>query len=121
MKGKLGRDFDVSQGAEAAKLVALSILASIKAELGSLNGIKSVVKTLGLVNCVPEFEEQPKVMNGASDLFVQIWGETNGKGVRSALGTNSLPFNFPVEIEMIFELHRDVCGEGGCSTLRGCC
>jgi len=121
MKGKVGKDYDVKEGYEAGRLTALSILSTIKAELGSLDGIKCVVKTLGLVNCTPEFEETPSVINGCSDVFVQIWGGTNGKGTRSAIGTNALPFQFPVEVEMIFELHcepKEGCGRRGKD---GCC
>jgi len=87
--------------------VALTMLSTIKSQVGSLNNIKRVIKVLGMVNCTPDFLYHPKVINGASELFAEIWGEENGIGVRSAVGMGSLPDNIPVEIEAIFELFQD--------------
>src|SRR5690349_867464 len=103
--GRIGRDMDMETGKLAARQVGLTILSTIKANLGSLDKIKRVIKILGMVNCVPEFEKHPYIINGCSELFAQIWGEENGIGVRSAVGFGSLPDNIPVEIEALFELH----------------
>jgi enamine deaminase RidA (YjgF/YER057c/UK114 family) len=102
--GKLGRDVSVEEGQQAAQLVALNMLASIKEAIGDLDRIARVVKLLCLVNSDPEFGEQPAVANGASDLFVAIFGEERGKHARSAIGMGALPFQISVEIEGIFEL-----------------
>ena len=102
--GKLGREISVEEGQQSAQLVALNMLASIKQEIGDLDRIKKVVKLLCLVNSDPEFGEQPAVANGASDLFVAIFGEERGKHARSAIGMGALPFGISVEIEGIFEL-----------------
>ena len=102
-QGKLGRDFNVEQGYKFARSVGLALLAVIKAELGSLDRVKRVVKVLGMVNGVPEFTDQPKVINGCSDLFVEVLGE-RGRHARSAVGMGSLPNGIPVEIECIVEL-----------------
>lgn len=102
--GRIGADIDIEAGKLAAKQVGLTILATITQALGSLNKIKRVIKLLGMVNCTTDFREHPYVINGASELFVSIWGDDNGKGVRSAVGFGSLPGNIAVEIEMIFEL-----------------
>jgi enamine deaminase RidA (YjgF/YER057c/UK114 family) len=102
-KGKLGQDVDVERGYEAAQLVALNMLASLKAEIGDLDRVKRVVKLLGMVNCVPDFGQQPEVINGASDLLVDIFGE-RGRHARSAVGMASLPRGISVEIEMIVEV-----------------
>lgn len=102
-KGKLGRDLTVEDGYACAQTVALNLLASMKQTLGELSKVKRVVKVLGMVNAVPEFEDQPKVINGASDLFVDLWGEA-GRHARSAVGMGSLPMGIPVEIEMIVEV-----------------
>jgi len=102
--GKLGRDLSIEEGQRAAQLVALNMLASIKAEIGQLDRIARVVKLLCLVNSDPEFGEQPAVANGASDLLVQIFGEERGRHARSAIGMGALPFQIAVEIEGIFEL-----------------
>lgn len=104
MKGRVGKDMDEEQGKAAARQVGLTMLATIRAHLGSLDNIKRVIKVLGMVNAVPEFEKHPYVINGCSELFAAIWGEENGVGVRSAVGMGSLPGNIPVEIEAIFEL-----------------
>ena len=102
--GKLGREISVEEGQRSAQLVALNMLASIKQEIGDLEQIKKVVKLLCLVNSDPEFGEQPTVANGASDLFVAIFGDDRGKHARSAIGMGALPFGISVEIEGIFEL-----------------
>lgn len=104
MTGRVGSEVDMDFGKAAAQQTGLAILATLKAALGSLNRIKRVVKVLGMVNAVPEFGEHPKVINGCSELFLQIWGEENGVGVRSAVGMGSLPGNISVEIEAMFEL-----------------
>jgi len=104
MVGRVGIDVDIEQGKLAAKQVGLTILSTIKSNIGSLDKIKRVIKVLGMVNAVPEFEKHPYVINGCSELFAQIWGEDNGVGVRSAVGMGSLPNNISVEIEALFEL-----------------
>lgn len=103
--GRIGEDLDIEQGKLAARQVGLAMLATIKANIGSLDKVKRVIKVLGMVNCVSSFERHPYVINGASELFASVWGEENGIGVRSAVGMGSLPDNIPVEIEALFELH----------------
>ena len=103
IKGRIGKDMDQEAGKMAAQQVGLTILSTLKANLESLDKIKRVVKVLGMVNCVPEFENHPYVINGCSEFFAKIWGD-DGIGVRSAVGMGSLPDNIPVEIEAIFEL-----------------
>jgi enamine deaminase RidA (YjgF/YER057c/UK114 family) len=102
--GRIGKDMGMEEGKLAARQVGLAILATLKENLGSLNKIKRVVKVLGMVNCVPEFEKHPFIINGCSELFAEVWGTENGIGVRSAVGMGSLPDNIPVEIEAMFEL-----------------
>jgi len=102
--GRIGKDMNIDEGKLAARQVGLAILATLKANLGSFDKIKRVVKVLGMVNAVPDFERHPFVINGCSELFAQVWGEENGIGVRSAVGMGSLPDNIPVEIEAMFEL-----------------
>ncbi len=102
-QGKLGKDFNVEQGYKFARSVGLALLAVMQAELGSLDRVKRVVKVLGMVNGTPEFTDQPKVINGCSDLFVEVLGE-RGKHARSAVGMGSLPNGIPVEIECIVEV-----------------
>jgi enamine deaminase RidA (YjgF/YER057c/UK114 family) len=102
--GRIGKDMTQEEGKAAAQQVGLAILATLKKNLGSLNKIKRVIKVLGMVNCVPEFERHPYIINGCSELFAKVWGEENGIGVRSAVGMGSLPDNIPVEIEVMFEL-----------------
>jgi enamine deaminase RidA (YjgF/YER057c/UK114 family) len=102
--GRVGKDMNMEEGKLAARQVGLAILATLKENLGSLNKIKRVVKVLGMVNCVPEFEKHPFIINGCSELFAEVWGKENGIGVRSAVGMGSLPDNIPVEIEAMFEL-----------------
>jgi enamine deaminase RidA (YjgF/YER057c/UK114 family) len=103
--GKVGKDLNEAEAKQAAQQVGLAILATLKQELGSLDKIKRVIKTLGMVNAIPEFEKHPFVINGCSELFAKIWGDDNGIGVRSAVGMGSLPNNIAVEIEVLFELH----------------
>lgn len=103
--GRVGEDMDMEAGKLAARQVGLAMLATIKANLGSLNKVKRVIKVLGMVNATPDFERHPYVINGCSELFASVWGEENGIGVRSAVGFGSLPDNIPVEIEAMFELH----------------
>ncbi len=102
--GRIGKDMTPEEGKLAAQQVGLAILATLKKNLGSLNKVKRVIKVLGMVNCVPEFERHPFIINGCSELFAKIWGDDNGVGVRSAVGMGSLPDNIPVEIEAMFEL-----------------
>jgi hypothetical protein len=101
---KLGKDLDEEQGRHAARQCGLAILSSIKDHFGSLDKVKRVIKLLGMVNATADYEKHPIVINGCSELFVAIWGEDNGKGVRSAVGMGSLPGNVAVEIEAMFEI-----------------
>lgn len=103
--GRVGKELDMEQGKLAARQVGLTILSTIRSGIGSLDKVKRVIKVLGMVNCIPEFERHPYVINGCSELFAAIWGQDNGIGVRSAVGMNCLPDNIPVEIEALFELH----------------
>jgi len=103
--GKVGIDLNVDEAKLAARQVGLAMLATIKSNLGSFNKIKRVIKILGMVNAIPDFERHPFVINGCSELFAEVWGTENGVGVRSAVGMGSLPDNIPVEIEALFELH----------------
>ncbi len=102
--GRIGDDMDMDEGKLAARQVGLAILATIKANLGTLNKVKRVIKVLGMVNCTLDFKKHPFIINGCSELFAKVWGEDNGIGVRSAVGMGSLPDNIPVEIEALFEL-----------------
>jgi enamine deaminase RidA (YjgF/YER057c/UK114 family) len=102
--GRIGDEKDVEYGKLAARQVGLTILATLKKQLGSLNRIKRVIKVLGMVNAHKDFEKHPYVINGCSELFMEIWGVENGVGVRSAVGMGSLPNNISVEIEAVFEL-----------------
>jgi len=104
--GKLGSDLTTEQGYQAARVVALNMLANIRATLGSLDRIERVVKVLGMVNCTPEFNEMPKVINGFSDLFVELLGEARGRGARSAVGMAALPNQIAVEVEMVLQVSR---------------
>ena len=101
--GKVGKELTTTQGYEAARLTGISHLAVIRAELGSLNKVKRIVKVLGMVNCTEDFKDQPKVINGYSDLMVEIFGEKR-RHARSAVGVYALPFNIAVEIEAIVEI-----------------
>jgi enamine deaminase RidA (YjgF/YER057c/UK114 family) len=102
--GRIGKDMTMDEGKLAARQVGLAILATLTKNLGTLNKIKRVIKVLGMVNAVSEFERHPYVINGCSELFASVWGEENGIGVRSAVGMGTLPDNIPVEIEAMFEL-----------------
>ncbi len=95
---------DVEAGYEAARLTGMGMLATLKAELGSLDKVKRLVKLLGLVRCTDSFDQQPAVINGCSELFRDVFGEDAGVGARSAIGTNALPGTIAVEIEAIFEV-----------------
>lgn len=103
MTGRVGSDLTVEDGQQAARQVGLTILATLKATLGTLNKIERVVKVLGMVNATPDFQKHPFVINGFSQLMVDVFGE-KGKGARSAVGMGSLPNNIPVEVEVIFQL-----------------
>jgi enamine deaminase RidA (YjgF/YER057c/UK114 family) len=102
-QGKVGREYTAEQAYQHARSVGLDLLAVMRQELGSLDKVKRVVKVLGMVNAVPEFTDHPKVINGCSDLFVEVLGE-RGKHARSAVGMGSLPMGIPVEIECIVEI-----------------
>lgn len=102
--GRIGETMTAEDGKLAARQVGLAILSTIKTNLGSLDKVKRVIKVLGMVNCTPDFEKHPFIINGCSELFAKVWGEDNGIGVRSAVGMGSLPDNIPVEIEALFEL-----------------
>lgn len=103
--GRVGAELDQAAGAAAARLAGLAILATLRAELGSLDRVRRVVKMLGLVQCTADFQQHPAVINGASQLFADVFGQDDGVGARSALGVASLPLGVPVEIEAVFELH----------------
>lgn len=102
--GRIGQDMDMEEGKLAARQVGLAMLSTIRENIGSFDKIKRVIKVLGMVNCTPDFERHPYIINGASELFAAVWGQENGVGVRSAVGMGSLPDNIPVEIEALFEL-----------------
>lgn len=101
--GKLGADLNIKQGQEAARLAGIRLLAALQAELGDLGKVKRIVKVLGMVNATPDFTEHSQVINGFSDLMVEVFGE-RGKHARSAVGMGSLPKNLAVEIEMVVEV-----------------
>ncbi len=101
--GKLGKEVTIEEGYKTARNVSLNCLSSIRASLGSLDKVKRVVKLFGMVNCTADFKDQPKVINGASDLLVEVFGEA-GRHARSAVGMQALPNQIPVEIEMILEV-----------------
>jgi enamine deaminase RidA (YjgF/YER057c/UK114 family) len=103
IRGKLGKDLTVEQGYDAARQVMLNILQSIKGVIGDLDKVRRIVKVLGFVNCTEDFPDQPKVINGASDLLVALYGE-RGRHARSAVGMQQLPFGIAVEIEMVVEV-----------------
>jgi enamine deaminase RidA (YjgF/YER057c/UK114 family) len=101
LSGKLGVELDLEQGRAAARWVALHMLANVRLVLGSLDRVERVVKTLGMVNCAPDFGLHPKVIDGFSDLFVEVFGEERGRGARSAVGMAALPAQAAVEVEMV--------------------
>ena len=101
--GKVGGELTPEQGQEEARQVGLNMLATLRAEIGDLDRVRRVVKVLGMVNAAPDFRNHPKVIDGFSDLMVEVFGE-KGRGARSAVGMGSLPFQIPVEVEMIAEI-----------------
>ena len=105
--GKVGQDVDQVVGNAAARQTGLAMLATLKAHLGSLDKIKRLVKTFGMVNCVDDFTQQPAVINGFSELMKEVFGEDCGVAARSAIGVNSLPAGMTVEVEAIFELNAE--------------
>jgi enamine deaminase RidA (YjgF/YER057c/UK114 family) len=102
--GKLGAGVTIEQGREAARIVGLNMLANIRAALGSLDRVERVVKTLGMVNSAPDFDQHPKVIDGFADLFVEVFGEARGRGARSAVGMAALPMQIAVEVETIIQV-----------------
>jgi enamine deaminase RidA (YjgF/YER057c/UK114 family) len=103
--GKVGRDLDIDEAREAARLTGVQILAVLRAELGSLDAVSQVVKLLGMVNCAPGFNRTPQVIDGCSELLIEVFGEA-GRGARSAVGMAELPFDIAVEIEAVVEIKR---------------
>lgn len=103
VEGRVGSDLTLQEGRDAARLAGLQLLAAIAAEPGGLDAVVKVVKTLGMVNCAPGFTETPAVIDGCSELLIQVFGEA-GRGARSAVGLAELPFGIAVEIELIVEL-----------------
>jgi enamine deaminase RidA (YjgF/YER057c/UK114 family) len=104
LRGKLGKDLSVEQGYQAAREVGLNLLSTVQVALSSLDKVKRVVKVLGMVNSAEGFGDQPKVINGFSDLMVEVFGEAIGKHARSAVGMAELPMGIPIEIEMVLEV-----------------
>lgn len=104
LRGKVGKDLSVEQGYQAAREVGLNLLSTVRVALGSLDKVKRVVKVLGMVSSAEGFGDQPQVINGFSDLMVEVFGEAIGKHARSAVGMAELPMGIPVEIEMILEV-----------------
>lgn len=102
--GRIGADITKEEGKAAAHQVGMAILATLRANLGSLNKIERVIKVLGMVNATADFDQHPFIINGCSELFAEIWGNDAGIDVRSAVGMANLPDNIPVEIEAIFKL-----------------
>ena len=102
--GRIGAELDRQAGYDAARRTGLAILVTLRKELGSLDRVRRVVKVLGMVNCTPDFDQQPAVINGCSELFAEVFGPEAGVGARSAVGVASLPLGVPVEIEAIFEI-----------------
>ena len=102
--GRVGADLDVAAGKLAARQTGLAIRATRRSEPGSLDRVKRVIKVLGMVNCTPDFPDHPKVINGCSELFAEVFGSENGVGARSAVGMGSLPGNIAVENEAIVEI-----------------
>ena len=102
--GKVGSDLTLEQGKESARAVGLNILSTVRSSLGSLDKVKRLVKTLGMVNCPADYKDQPQVINGFSELMAEVFGDDAGVGARSAVGMGSLPGNIAVEIECIFEV-----------------
>lgn len=105
-QGRVGEDVTLEEAYEAARITALNLLSTVKSKIGDLDRVERIVKLLGFVNSAPAFHRQPEVINGASDLFVELLGE-RGRHARSAIGTNNLPMNIPVEIEMIVRVKEE--------------
>jgi len=103
-KGRVGQDLDQQAGYQAARQVGLAVLSTLRAGLGSLDRVQRIVKTLGMVNCTPDFNQLPAVVNGFSELMAEVFGPDQGVGARSVTGAPSLPGNIPVEVEAIFEI-----------------
>ncbi len=103
--GRVGADLDLEKGKQAARLTALAILSTVRNTLGSLNKVKRLIKTLGMVSSTESFKDHPKVIDGFSELMAEVFGDDAGIGARSAVGMGSLPGNIPVEIECIFEVN----------------
>ena len=106
ISGRVGQDTDTQGGYQAARQTGLAILASLRSSLGSLDKVRRVIKTLGMVNATPDFKDHPAVINGCSELFRDVWGDDLGVGARSAVGMGSLPGNITTEVEVIFELEK---------------
>lgn len=104
VSGRVGAELELEQGYEAARLTALSIFASLQHELGDLDRVSGWVKALGFVQCAPGFEKPPAVINGFTDLVLEVWGPQAGRHARSAVGAGQLPFDVPVEVEAIVEI-----------------
>ena len=104
VRGKVGTEVTIDEAREAARQVGLNMLANIRAALGSLDRVERVVKTLGMVNSAPDFDQHPKVIDGFADLFVQVFGEDRGRGARSAVGMAALPMQIAVEVETIVQV-----------------
>ena len=104
IQGKLGKTLTIEEGYNSARLCAINILGTLRKELGSLDKVKKIVKVVGFVNCTDDFTQHPAVINGASDLFAEVFGETIGRHARSAIGMNSLPFGIASEVECIVEV-----------------
>lgn len=102
--GKVGSDLTLEEGQAAARLATINLLSVMHAQLGDLNRVKQIVKQLGFVACTPDFYQQPAVMNGSTELLMQVFGDPEGRPARSAIATNVLPGNIPVEIELLIEL-----------------
>ena len=102
--GKVGEDLTIDEAREAARLTALQLLSSLRLEIGSLDGVRRIVKVFGMVNCAPGFRQTPDVIDGCSDLLVQIFGDDVGRHARSAVGMAELPYNIAMEIEMVCEV-----------------
>jgi enamine deaminase RidA (YjgF/YER057c/UK114 family) len=104
VRGKVGADLDLDEAREAARLVGVNLLATVRRELGSLDAVRRVVKVLGMVNCAPGFDQTPAVIDGCSDFLVEVFGPEAGSHARSAVGMAELPFGLAIEIEMIVEV-----------------
>ena len=104
IQGRVGADMTLEQGKEAARVTGLAILSTVRATIGSLDKVKRLIKTLGMVNSTSEFKDHPQVINGFSELMAEVFGEDAGVGARSAVGMGSLPGNIAVEVECIFEV-----------------